>query len=91
MKFQSGNRCDQRQAGQSSSLAPKAKKPFCNKRKDSMPKFLQGTCTYPSCKFWHFPCVSITSLNQDAHVARNVDSDTLRLMGSPAKSRRKVV
>ena len=31
------------------------------------------------------PCVSVTSLDQDAHMAKNVDSDTLRLMGSPAK------
>ena len=37
------------------------------------------------------PCVSITSLNQDAHVAKNADSDTLRLMGTPTKSQRKVV
>ena len=33
------------------------------------------------------PCDSITSPN----MATNADSDTLRLMGSPAKSRRKVV
>ena len=37
------------------------------------------------------PCVSITSLNQDVNMATNVDSDTLRLMPSPAKSQRKVV
>ena len=37
------------------------------------------------------PCVSITSLNQDGHMAKNADSDTLRLMDSPAKSQRKVV
>ena len=37
------------------------------------------------------PCVSITSLSQDAHMAKNADSDTKRLMGSPVRSRRKVV
>ena len=37
------------------------------------------------------PCVSIASLTQDAHVAKNTDSDTLRLMGSPVRSRRKVM
>ena len=36
-------------------------------------------------------CVSISSLNQDANMAKNVDSNTLRLMGSPVQSRRKVV
>ena len=37
------------------------------------------------------PCLLVTSLNQDAHVVMNADSDPLRLMGSPAESRRKVV
>ena len=37
------------------------------------------------------PCVSSTSPGQDAHMAKHADSDTLRLMGSPANSRRKVV
>ena len=37
------------------------------------------------------PRVSITRLNQDASMATNVMSDTLRLMGSPAQCRRKVV
>ena len=37
------------------------------------------------------PCVSISSLNQDAHVATNVGIDTLKLMVSPVKSLRKVV
>ena len=41
--------------------------------------------------FGPFPCVSITRLNQDANMATNVDSDTLRLMPGPAKSRRNVV
>ena len=30
-----------------------------------------------------FPCVSITSLNQDAHMAKNAESDTLELMCNP--------
>ena len=37
------------------------------------------------------PCVSITSLNQDPNMATIADSDTLRLIGSPARCRRKVV
>ena len=35
------------------------------------------------------PCVSITSLNQDANMATNVNSDTMRLMESLAKNRGK--
>ena len=41
--------------------------------------------------FGTLPCVSITSQNQDANMAINVDSYTLRRMPSPAKSQRKVV
>ena len=37
------------------------------------------------------PRVSITSLNRDANMATIVNLDTLRLVGSPVKSRRKVV
>ena len=37
------------------------------------------------------PCLSITSLNQVAQMEELVSSDTLRLMGSLATSRRKVV
>ena len=37
------------------------------------------------------PCVTSTSRNPDARMATNVDSGMLRLMCSPAKSRRKVV
>ena len=35
------------------------------------------------------PCVKITSLNPDARMVKNVNSDMLRLMGSPVKSRKK--
>ena len=37
------------------------------------------------------PYVKITNLYRDANSATNVCSDTLSLMGSPAKSRSKVV
>ena len=37
------------------------------------------------------PCVTITSLNPDARMAEKVNSEILRVMTSPAKSRRKVV
>ena len=37
------------------------------------------------------PCVAITSLNPDARVVKQVNSDMLRLMGSQARSRRKVM
>ena len=104
----SGNRRDQRQEGQSSSLAPKAKAQTDGKkpskssgRREEKPSgtrvtipcrhFFRRKGTNTSCKIGTLPCVSITSLNQDAHMATNADSDTLRLMGSPAKSRRKVV
>ena len=39
--------------------------------------------------FGTFPCVLITSLNQDAHLVINADSDTLKLMDSPAKKSKK--
>ena len=37
------------------------------------------------------PCVKTTSLRPDAYVAKNADSDMLRLRRSPAKKQRKVV
>ena len=37
------------------------------------------------------PCVSITSVNEDANMAISAESDTLRLMGSTVKSQSKVV
>ena len=54
--------------------------------------FLTGKCTNPSCNMRPAsPCVTLASLNPDARMATNVDSDMLRLMGRPAKSRRKVL
>ena len=41
--------------------------------------------------FGTLPCVLMTSLSRDAHMAKSADSDTLRLMGSPPKNRTKVV
>ena len=41
--------------------------------------------------FGILPYVLITSLNRNANMATNVDSDTLRLICSPTKRRRKVV
>ena len=41
--------------------------------------------------FGTHPCVLIASLSEDAKMATNADFASLRLMGSPAKSRRKVV
>ena len=37
------------------------------------------------------PCVTITSLNPDARMVKNVNFDMLRLMGSQEKSRRNVM
>ena len=54
-------------------------------------KNLRGTCTNPSCDYWHPPCVKITSLNRDANMATIVSLDTLRLMGSPVKKSRRNV
>ena len=56
-----------------------------------MPKILWGG----SVRICHviigtLPRVSITSLNEDANMATNVDSDMLRLRRSPSKSQRKV-
>ena len=44
-----------------------------------------------SCRFWHPPVCHNTSLRPDAYVAKNADSDMLRLRRSPAKKQRKVV
>ena len=41
--------------------------------------------------FGTLQCVSITSLNQDAKMSKNADSDTLRLRRSPAKKSKKDV
>ena len=46
---------------------------------------------WESVRTHHVIVGAITSLNQDANMAKNADSDTLRLMGSPEKSRRKIV
>ena len=104
----SGKRCDQSQEGQSSSPAPKAKaqtdgnffkgprsrgeSPSWTRDRKPCKDFLGGKCTNPSCNLWHLPCVTNTTLNPDARMVTNVDSDMLmRLMGSPVKSRRQVV
>ena len=104
----SGNRCDQRQRGRSSSLAPEAqtqtdgKKPLKGSGlRGESPSgqggriacrhLSKGMCTNPSCIIGTLPCVSITSVNEDANMAINAESDTLRLMGSTVKSQSKVV
>ena len=83
----SGIKCDQRQEGQSSSPAPKAKAQIDGKipskgsglRGESSSgkggriacrHFLRRKCTNPSCYYWHLWSVSITSLNQDANMAK---------------------
>ena len=53
-------------------------------------KILKGTCTNSSCDNWlPFVCQNYKS-DRDANSASDC-SDTLRVMGSPVKSRRKVV
>ena len=39
--------------------------------------------------FGTLPCVSLTSLNQDAHMAINADSDMLRRRKKPSKKSKK--
>ena len=104
----SGNRCDQRRGGQSTSLAPKAQAQTDGKIPQKVQaaegKFLPAqearfradislreSVRTRRVIIGTLSCVSKTSLNQDAHMAKHADSDTWRLMGSPAKSRRKVV
>ena len=54
-------------------------------------KILEGTCTNSSCDYWlPFVCQNYKS-DRDAYSATSDCSDTLRVMGSPVKSRRKVV
>ena len=65
---------------------------FWHKRKDSVPIISLGESVRTRrAIIGTLPCVSLTGLNQDAHVAKNANSDTLRSMGSPARSQRKVV
>ena len=52
---------------------------------------LRRKFTNPLCDYWHPLVCQIENMNQDANTARKVDSGTLWLVGSPAKSRRKVV
>ena len=90
-----GNRRDQRREGQSSSPspAPKAQAQTDRKipskssgRRRESPSGRRGKIP---CRYFLrsevyepvLPCVSITSLNQGAHMAKNADSNTLRLMG----------
>ena len=55
-----------------------------------MPKFLQGeSVRCGRVILGTLPCVLITSLNQDANMATNANSDTMRLMGSPSKTSKK--
>ena len=53
-----------------------------------MPKFLQVK-VHVSVMSFSLTCVSTTNLYQDAHMAKNADSDTLRLMGQPSKKSKK--
>ena len=70
----------------------RGREPFWNKRKDSLQKFpFNKSVRIRDVIFGTLPCISITSLDQDAHIATNSDSDTFRLMNGPARSRRKVV
>ena len=83
-------RRNQRQEGQSSSPATKAKAPKVQAAEGKV--FLEREAGFrdeislgESVRTRRIivdtlPCVSITSLNQDVHVAKNADSDTLRLM-----------
>ena len=94
--------CGQRRKGQSSS---RTKSEGTDRQKDTLEnKFRQqrqkvlleqagrfpwGKCTSPSCNYWHPPlCLNYKS-ESGCCMATNVDSDTLRLMGSTTKSRRK--
>ena len=103
----SGNRRDQSQEGLSSSVALKGKahtygkipsKSSGRRRafQEQEERFPAEISTGESVRIRHvifgtLPCVTITRLNSDAHLATNADSDTSRLMGSPAKSRGNVV
>ena len=103
----SGNICVERQEGHSSSLAPKAKaqtdgqtpKVQAAEERALLEQEAEFRAEIPSEEsvrilhsiFGTLPCVFVTSLNQDAHMVINADSDTLRPMCSPAKSWRKVV
>ena len=84
----SGNRRDQRQEAQSSSLAPKVQTQTDGKKPSKVSSRREGVRTRQSI-IGTLPCVSFTSLNQDALMAKNADSDTLRLMGSPSKKSKK--
>ena len=61
------------------------------KRQDSMANLSSGKYKHPSCNYWHPPSVLDTSLNQDANISTNVDSDTLRFKNRPVNNRRKMV
>ena len=85
----SGNRRHQRQEAQSSSLAPKKVQTQTDGKKPSKGSGRREGVRTRQSIIGTLPCVSFTSLNQDALVAKNADSDTLRLMGSPSKKSKK--
>ena len=101
----SGNECEAHTAkGQSSSPAPTSKaktegeipsKSSGNREESRQTKVADSRADIENVITRHvifgsLPCVSIANLNQDTQMATNADSDTLRLMGSPARSQRKV-
>ena len=64
----------------STSSGHRGESPSRTRGKNLCRDFLKGKCTNSSCSYWHLPCVSITSLKQDARMAKRADSDMLRLM-----------
>ena len=50
-------------------------------------KIIKGQCANPSCDLWHPPVCQNYSLYRGANSATDVYLDTLKLMGSPARSR----
>ena len=68
----------------SKKFRPQRGKSFWNKGQNSVPKFPWVKAYVSVMYLWAPYRVSMTSLNQDATMATNADSDTLRLMDGPA-------
>ena len=88
----SGSKRDQRQEGQPPSLAPRPKVQAAEDgsllEQDERfrgRKFLRGQCAYTSCNYGTLSCVSITSLNQDAHVTKECRFRHVEVDGQPSR------
>ena len=75
----------------SKGIGHKGESPSGRRGQKACTNFFKGSCPNSSCYYRHPPVCQNYSLYRDDILATHVCLDTLRLMGNPVKSRRKVV